>query len=82
MYNPCYRYGGDCVYTWSNGDTFTGHIEDGLREGWGVLTSGESEVSMLSGEWAAGALHGRGRLVTADNEITEAWFRSGVNSLQ
>ena len=72
-----YRHGGGSVYTWSNGDTFTGHMEDGQREGWGVSASAESDITMLSGEWEAGVLGGHCRLVRADNEITEAWVRAG-----
>ena len=65
------------MYTWRNGDTFTGHMEDGLRQGWGVLASPESDITMLSGEWEAGALQGHCRLVRGDNEVIEAWVRSG-----
>lgn len=72
------KYGRDGLYTWDNGDNFSGHMLGGVREGWGVVTSEEAGLEMLSGDWVAGTLQGYGRLVTSrDTEITQAWFRGG-----
>ena len=32
---------------------------------------------MMSGVWGPGGLQGEGRLVWAENSITEGWFRDG-----
>ena len=69
----CFRYGGNSVYTWDNGDTFSGHIDDdGVREGSGVVTSPDNSIDILSGDWVCGRLEGLGRIVYTDSSITEA----------
>ena len=42
------RFGGDKVYTWANGDTYSGHLEAGRRTGWGVVTCpGRGKVQIV-----------------------------------
>ena len=70
------RYGGAQVYTWENGDTYSGHLVAGGREGWGVVTSPAGGLEMMSGVWGAGGLEGVGRVVRG-TVVTETWFRGG-----
>ena len=58
------RLGGDSSYLWASGDTFKGNLEDGLRTGWGLVTSPENDIVALTGEWVGGSLEGKGRLVS------------------
>ena len=72
------RYGGDTVYRWDNGDTYTGHLAPGEgRRGWGVVTSPSLGLQIMSGVWGPGGLQGEGRVVWEENRITEGWFRDG-----
>ena len=72
------KFGGDTLYTWDNGDTFSGQLVAGVREGWGVVTSRESGVHILSGHWSAGLLTGYGQLVMSEDAgIVQGWFRGG-----
>ena len=58
------RLGGDCSYVWANGDTFRGHMEDGVKSGYGLVTSPGNDIVGLSGDWRAGMIEGKGRLVS------------------
>ena len=72
------RCGGAQVYSWDNGDTYSGHLVPGAgREGWGVLTSPARGLEMMFGVWGPGGLQGQVRMVWADTKITETWFRDG-----
>ena len=50
------RLGGDCSYVWANGDTFKGHMENGLKSGYGLVTSPENNIAGLSGDWRGGRM--------------------------
>ena len=66
------------MYTWDNGDTYSGHIVDGVRDGWGLVTSPDNDIEMLSGHWVHGKLTGLGRMVkNKDTLVTQGWFREG-----
>jgi len=67
--------GGDQSYVWPSGDTFTGHIEDGKKSGWGLVASPGNGIVSLSGDWQEGRLEGKGRLVTVNSTVIEGWFR-------
>ena len=57
------RLGGDQYYEWPSGDTYSGHIEDGMKSGWGILTSKQNNIVSLAGHWKEGRLEGKGRMV-------------------
>ena len=56
--------GGDCSYFWANGDTFKGHMEDDVKSRYGLVTSPENNIVVLSGDWREGRMEGKGRLVS------------------
>ena len=63
------------MYTWDNGDTYSGHIVDGVRDGWGLVTSPDNDIEMLSGHWVDGKLTGLGRMVKLASPVEHRFER-------
>ena len=68
------RLDGNVSLSWSNGDSFKGCYEAGVRSGWGIVTSPSHDILALTGDWSQGWLEGRGRLVTKNTTVMEGWF--------
>ena len=56
---------GSASILWENGDTFKGSFLNGLRSGWGIVSSPDKEIQAITGKWREGELEGKGRLVSS-----------------
>ena len=62
-----------------------GRLEDGRRDGAGLVSSPDRGITSLTGEWVEGRLEGEGRLVevgktltnTTTTTVLEGWFHAG-----
>ncbi|XP_023344428.1 histone-lysine N-methyltransferase SETD7 [Eurytemora carolleeae] len=75
QYNKMGQLHGSGILRLYDGDTFTGSYIDGLRSGWGIVTSSVAGISSLTGIWEDGYLQGKIRLVTSDTSVVEGWCR-------
>ncbi len=77
---------------WSNGDSFKvdiliqlshrtscdqGMYVDGVRQGWGVVSSPSGDIMALTGDWDRGWLEGKARKVSSNTTVTEFWVSRG-----
>lgn len=47
---------------------------DGVRQGWGVVSSPSCDIMALTGEWDRGWLEGQARRVSCNTTVTECWL--------
>ena len=59
-----------------NGETYKGQYHQGLRNGFGEMTTSSGEGYI--GEWRNDVKHGRGRLVFANGDLYEGEFKNGI----
>lgn len=54
---------GHGTYTWTDGSTYVGEVQNGIRHRQGTFTSSERSIS-YTGEWSYGKRHGKVRVNT------------------
>ncbi|KAF0978406.1 hypothetical protein FDP41_002226 [Naegleria fowleri] len=67
------RFNGHCKITWDDGSIYEGEVKNGLRDGYGIYTSGDL-LSKYEGYWKQGQRHGKGIMYYSADEKYEGNF--------